>query len=172
MSGAAGRRAVSSWAAEDRLWYLDMVAHADGGFCTADTLPTALHRYDSLQWDQCILLEGDGYKQILDARGALWSDDKLGRWFETRSKPMVRLHQVIGQLCYGGRRAADGDVVSHICGNCNCIRAEHIIYQSKREDLLDKAYHKRFWRGCIRSKHMPKDMHISSPVSVIHAGPV
>ena len=44
---------------------------------------------------------------------------------------------------------------------------DNIIYQPKREDVLDKAYHKQFGRGCIRSKHMPKDVHISSPVSVI-----
>ena len=155
MSSASKRRAVTTWPAEDRRWYLDLVAQADGDFCMGDGVTSVLHRYDSLPWDQCIILKGDGQIRYTDTRDALWSDDQRGRWFETRTKPLRWLHIQIGQLCYGGVRCAKGEVVSHICGNCNCIRADHIVYQSRRADTLDRAHHKRFRPGCIRGEHDP-----------------
>lgn len=164
-------RAVTSWKADDRRWYLDLVAQAEGDFCSlaADGLPTnALDRYESLPWDRCILLAGDGESRRLDVNGALWSDDRHGRWFESRSKPLVWLHQRIGQMNRGDERpGGTGEVASHICGYCSCIRAEHIIYQPVREDRLDRAYHKAMGRGNIRPEHVPKHFAISSPVTVM-----
>lgn len=169
MRGAAQRSALVAWAADDRRWYLDLVAQSDGGFCSVDAVPNALHRCESMPWDQCILLEGDGDTRITDTRDALWSDDRHGRWFETRSKPLVWLHVQIGQLRYGGRRCANGEVASHICGSCHCIRLEHIVHQSVREDRLDRAHHKEY-PGSIRLEHVPKHLAaILSPVSVIGA---
>ena len=172
MSEAALKSAVAAWPAAERRWYLDMVAQADGDFDTADEVPTALHRYDSLPWDRCIILAGDGERQIFDTCGALWSTDLHGRWFETRTKPLVWLHVRIGQLGHhghvGGRPA--GLVASHICGHCDCIRAEHIIYQSLAEDRRDRSHHNSHGPGSIRSEHVPKHLKISSPVSVIGTG--
>ena len=172
-------RAVASWPAEERRWYLDLVAQADSDFCTTCTTEetsTALDRYETLPWDRCILLAGNGEARLLDVNGALWSDDRHGRWFESRSKPLVWLHQRIGQLNCGGQRPGQGpggtgEVASHICGNCCCIRAEHIVYQPVREDRLDRAHHKAVGRGNIRPEHMPKHLAISSssPVSVMAA---
>ena len=164
---------MAAWPAEERRWYLDLVAQADGDFCTSNEVSTALERYESLPWDRCIFLAGDGEERVSDLNGALWSDDKHGRWFKSRSKPLVWLHQRIGQLARGGRRPdGDGEVASHICGWCYCIRAEHIIYQSVREDRLDRAHHKAVGRGNIRPEHVPKPLEISSPVSVMGVGRV
>ena len=170
-------RAVASWPADERRWYLDLVAQADSDFCTTNEVSTSLEpldRYEALPWDRCILLAGDGEARLWDVNGALWSDDKHGRWFESRSKPLVWLHQRIGQLNRGDQRpggtGGTGEVASHICGYCCCIRAEHIKYQSVREDRLDRAHHKAAGRGNIRPVHMPKHLAISSPVSVMAAG--
>ena len=142
-----------------------MVAQAGGSVCTADRVKTVLDQYENLDWDKCILLTGDGEARIYDTNGALWSDDRHGRWFETRAKPLVWLHIRIGQLVYGVR--AHGQIVSHICGSCECIRAEHLVYQSVREDRLDRAHHMAVGRGKFRSVHVPKQLAISSPASPV-----
>ena len=164
---------MAAWPAAERRWYLDLIAQADGDFCTADGLSTPLDQYDSMPFDRCILLAGDGESRVSDVNDALWSDDRHGRWFQSRSKPLLWLHQKIGQLGCGGLRPVQkGEVASHICGNCHCIRAEHIVYQPVREDRLDRAHHKLHGRGSIRHEHMPKHLAISSPVSVIGVGRV
>lgn len=164
---------MAAWPAEDQRWFLDLVAQADGKFESTDGLSTALNRYESLPWDTCIILAGDGEARVSDVNGALWSDDRHGRWFESSSKPLRWLHQRIGQLGSGPQLPVkDGEVASHICGCCNCIRAEHIKYQAVCEDRLDRAHHRRVGRGNIRPEHVPKHLAISSPVSVMDVGRV
>ena len=168
MSQAQQRRNVAAWPAAERDWYLNLVAQADGDFGTVDEPSTALQRYEALPFDRCIILAGNRQDRVLDTNGALWSDDSNGRWFESRPKPLVWLHQRIGWLARGDEQLVEeGWVASHICGFCNCIRAEHIKYQSVREDRLDRAYHKAAGRGNIRPKHVPKHLVIESPVSVM-----
>lgn len=165
MAEAPRRRAVASWSADERAWYLDLVAQADGRFDTADEPSTALEQYEALPLDRCILLAGDGDTQLLDVNGDRWSDDRHGRWFQTRSKPLEWLHQRIGRLGLEEQRAVGrSEVASHICGWCHCIRAEHILYQPVREDRRDKAYHRVVGRGKIRPERMPKHLAISSPM--------
>ena len=171
MTHATLRSAVAAWPAAERRWYLDLVAQANGSLSTTDGGLTALERYESLPWDSCILLAGDGERRISDANGSMWSTDRHGRWFMTPSKKMLWLHQRIGQLGNGGSWPVGNRVVaSHICGYCHCIRAEHIIYQSVAGDRRDRSHHKLHGRGSFRPEHVPKHLAISSPVSVIGAG--
>ena len=174
MSKASRRRAVSAWTAEERRWYLDLVARADDHFHRVGEGASALERYEAMPWETCIILAGNGETRVSDINEALWSDDRHGRWFKSRSKPLAWLHQTIGRL---GRAAhlpvEKGEVASHICGCCSCIRAEHIVYQSVREDRLDRDYHhKAVGAGKIRPEHRPKTLEISSPTSVIAVGRV
>ena len=173
MAGAAERLALSAWHADDRRWYLDLVAQADDDFSSmpAAAVSTTLENYNALPWDQCILLVGDGERRVTDTVGSLWSDDRYGRWLETRTKPLVWLHVQIGNLIHGRQLCADGHVWSHVCGHCHCIRLEHIVSQSVRADRLDRAHHSEYGAGSIRPEHVPTHLVISSPVSVIGANP-
>jgi hypothetical protein len=168
MSQAKLRRDVAAWPADQRDWYLNLVAQADGGFGTVDELHGVLERYDALTFDRCIFLTDKGEDRVTDVNGELWGNDLDGRWFLSSSKPFEWLHRRIA--CLGGGGAlpvGKSEVASHICGYCFCIRAEHIKFQSKGEDVRDKRHHKAVGRGNIRPQHMPKHLVIESPVSVM-----
>lgn len=168
MSQAPRSRAVAAWPIEKRDWYLNLVAQADDSFGTVDDVSTCLERYNSLSFDRCIFLAGNGQRRVVDINGALWSDDRRGRWNLSRSKPLEWLHQHIARLArLDNHPVGKGEVASHICGFCNCIRAEHIKFQSKSEDILDMRHHEAVGAGSIRSEHVPKSLSMESPVSVM-----
>ena len=168
MPQATRSRAIAAWPAEERDWYLNLVAQADGTFGTVDELSTCLERHNSLSFDRCIFLAGNGHTRVVDINGDLWSDDRRGRWNSSRSKPLQWLHQRIARLArLDDQPVGKGEVASHICGYCYCIRAEHIKFQSKSEDILDMRHHNAVGAGSIRSVHVPKSLSIESPVSVM-----
>ena len=105
--------------------------------------------------DECLHMRG---KRALEGRledidGLLWSHDVSGRWFANINGQKVWLGRKIAGLRRGLRHGdLQGQHVprtlkgSHNCGNCDCIRWQHIKFQPKAEDVLDRDHHKRFGR--------------------------
>ena len=149
MTGAAEPIDYSTWDADERLWFADMVAKVDGGSASTEQAVAILAELKTRPWRDCLRLEGNGESRHADTRGEQWSDDRKGRWFKTKERKIVWLQHELGWLRY--RRARrQGEVTSHLCGFCDCIRLEHLVYQSVRDDRLDRAHHKRFLRGSFR----------------------
>lgn len=144
---SSGRGSIDS--REGRRWHADLLAKARR---VRVGCVDAHNRVESKLWfekNSCVRLKGNGVKQHTDTRGVLWSDDRYGRWFSRGDKGSLRLQSMLGELQYG-RPPADGEFICHICGWCDCIRLEHIRYQSKQEDRADRRHHRQFGRGTIR----------------------
>jgi hypothetical protein len=149
MSSGGGSINLRALSREANLWYADLLAKARGDRVGPAATLKAAERKLWYQKNSCVRLKGNGVKRHTDTRGVMWSDDRHGRWFCRGAKGSLRLQRMLGEFRYD-RPPADGELICHICGWCDCIRLEHIRYQSKREDLKDKRHHKRFGRGTIR----------------------
>ena len=149
MSAGDGSIDLRALSAQDRRWYADLRAKARGDRTGPANAHKAGQRKLRYQKNSCVRLKGNRVKRHTDTRGVLWSDDLAGRWFCRGAKGALRLQRVLGELRYG-RPPADDELVCHICGWCDCILLEHILYQSKQADTEDKRHHKRFGRGTIR----------------------
>ena len=138
--------------AADARWYADILAFAAGEKCSAHDTTTVLARFSDLPWTKCVRLMSDGQSDYFDANGVRWAADTKGRWHRTRGRPLFRLQQRLGHIRYHRYTLGphNDEFVSHICGFKDCLRLEHIKYQSKREDIADKRHHKRFGLGSIR----------------------
>ena len=138
---------------EDAAWYAKFVALTDGKRPSSINDPVAvpdiMDDIGNAPPTQCRRLIGDQHQRHRDSRGELWSDDRHGRWFKSTSKPIRWLQADLAHLRYG-HGPQDGEVISHICGFCDCIRLGHIKYQTKSEDKLDRKHHKRCGRGSFR----------------------
>ena len=148
----------AAWTAAEIAWYADIIAHCQGRSRESAAVSTVLE-LDEKPLDECLLMLGDAALdgRLEDSASQLWSHDRYGRWFAKVDGKMVWLQAKLGELRYrrAPRRAqnfADKDrgfaeVVSHICGNCSCIRLQHIRYQSKSEDCRDRAHHRAHGGG-------------------------
>ena len=167
MSLGGGWIRSAEWRAEDERWYADLIAQCDGVETSADApseAPSAvLARLNTRPWTECCHMIGndseDGW--YTDGAHQTWTADRKGRWSAKIAKKKVYLHHRVVQLQPNRARRAD-DVVSHICGNCDCVRLEHLRYQPKREDTRDNAHHKRVQRlaerGIVLCKIRPELM--------------
>ena len=149
MNNGGGAIDFSAWSGEEKHWYADLVAQADGERCSAAAAPAKLAVLNQLLWSECVLLEPNGVDRHADTRGILWSDDRTGRWFATVERKIVWLQRKLAALRYG-RPPADGELVCHTCGYCYCIRLGHIRYQSLSEDRKDRRHHALKGRGSFR----------------------
>ena len=141
----------SKWSAEEERWYAYLVAQCVGGRA-ADVAPSALlARLNTIPWTECCQMVGNASEDgsYTDTAQTRWTDDRKRRWHAKTGAKKEYLHHRIVQL-QPNRPRSGTDVVSHICGRCDCVRLEHIRYQSKREDTLDRAYHKRVKRSAER----------------------
>ena len=70
----------------------------------------------------------------------VWPRDRRGY------KTAVRLHRWLA-LCVHGAPPPRRTHASHVCGNALCVRASHIRWQTRRENLvLDRAFHRKHHR--------------------------
>ena len=118
MTTAGVPRDPAAWGAEDKRWYASLIAHCHGLDSTDDVLsppsPTITKPSDG-----CLQMAGEAEldDRVEDCNGRLWSTDQKGRWFATVDRKVRWLH--IELLRIGcGRRPGDGEVGSHLCGNC------------------------------------------------------
>ena len=172
--------------AEELQWYADFVAHCNGQdrAATAASPLSAVQELDAQPLNECLLMHGldhlDG--RFRDSTSQLWSHDQYGRWFTKVDQKMVWLQSKLAELRYrrGPRRAKKtrasksdlSECVSHICGNCGCIRLQHIRYQSKSEDALDRAHHSAPGSGIrpdLLAQITPKPIQNSSDFSDLPA---
>ena len=153
MIGGDAQLKPAAWQAADLLWYADFIAH-----CTGQTRDppdaSAVLELDAQPFEQCLRMTGDDDLdgRFEDSASQLWSNDRHGRWFAKIDKKMAWLQGTLAQLRYargprtvqrrGETKSAAIEVVSHICGNCDCIRLQHIRYQPKSEDTRDRAHHR------------------------------
>ena len=167
MSVVGGWLDMSAWDAADVSWYADLVAHAQGQWCAPSEGHDVLKALNQRPWKDCLLMKGahlDGRYE--DTNHQLWSDDRKGRWSSKVAGQKVYLHHRIAQL-QPSRARRDGDVVSHVCGNCECIRLEHIRYQTPAEDILDRRHCSKRQRREIRPD---STIHTHAECSVAAAG--
>ena len=147
MSEGGGWIDSCKWSTEDERWYAGLIAQCVGGH-TADVAPSALlASLNTVPWTTCCQMVGNASEDgsYTDSAQTRWTDDRKQRWHAKNGAKKVYLHHRVVQL-QPNRPRSGTDVVSHICGHCDCVRLEHIRYQSKREDTLDRAYHKRVKR--------------------------
>lgn len=150
MDGRGGWLDLPAWRAADQRWYASMMAHAQGSWCAPEEAHDVLEALNRKPWKECVFMKGahlDGRYE--DSNHQLWSDDRFGRWSSKISGKKVYLHHRILEL-QPNRARRDGDVVSHICGHCDCIRLEHINYQTAAEDILDRRHCTKRQRREIR----------------------
>lgn len=151
MDGRGGWLDLAAWSAADKHWYADLVAHCQGSWCAPEEADTVLEALNQRPWQECLHMAGgqlDGrYEDIREDR---WAADSKGRWSAQISGKKVFLHHAIAQLQSDGMRHK-GDVGSHLCGFCDCVRLEHIKFQPRAEDIRDEWHHSRGMRGEIRS---------------------
>ena len=141
---------------EDALWYGSLIAHCRG---VHPSDADALHELDALNrmpWTSCLRLIGDQSEacKYEDTREHTWSDDSKGRWSAQIGTKKVFLHHRVASIQLHGRAGQYGDVVSHICGHCDCIRWEHIRFQPKGDDIKDRRYHSKRKAGDIRPEFL------------------
>ena len=145
-----------AWNAADVHWYAHLVAHVQQQEFTADAATDVLDQLNARPWTECLRLIGDQTEACIytDTVQQKWYDDRKGRWSAKVSGDKVFLHHRVVQLQPNRTRLA-GDKVSHICGHCDCIRLEHIRYQTAAEDILDRRYHQGGRKGEIRPQTCP-----------------
>ena len=147
----------AAWTAEDQRWYADLVMQCmqPNQSRAAINVPAVLRQLDEMPLDRCLKMRGrvtlEG--RLKDIDGLLWSPGDSGRWFANFNGKKVWLGRKLAGLRRGLRH---GDVQgqhvpstlkgSHNCGHCDCIRWQHVRYQPKSEDVLDREHHKRFGR--------------------------
>ena len=157
MTPADANIGPAAWTAEDQRWYADLVMQCmqPNQSRAAINVPAVLRQLDEMPLDRCLKMRGrvtlDG--RLEDSAHILWSHDRFGRWFANINGQKVWLRRKLAGLRKGMRH---GDVHSqhvpstlkgsHNCGNCDCIRWQHVRFQSKSEDVLDREHHKRFGR--------------------------
>jgi len=142
---------ASVLSAADARWYADLAAQCTPLKSSLEQPLAVLAEINLLPWTKCLHMVGDASEDgaYIDSKQQRWSDDRKGRWSGKISKNKAYLHHRVVQLQQHeqpNRPRLASDVVSHLCGNCDCVRWEHIRYQSKREDTLDNAHHKRVKR--------------------------
>ena len=159
-------RDPSAWNAEDQRWYASLVAYCNG-FGHQQTVQTALAQMSQKPWSECMCMVGDAALdyRVEDCRGRMWSTAQTGRWFATVDRKVVWLQRELLRIgC--GQLPREGEVVSHLCGNCDCIRWQHLRVQSRSEDARDRIHHKARGKGKMRPRaHVPE-----SPVTMPNPG--
>ena len=159
----------AAWSAADRHWYADLLLHCSGGSCAANEATAVLDRLNLQPWTRCLRLIGYQSEdcRYVDTAGQAWLDDRKGRWSAQMGEKKAWLHHRIAEL-QPNRLHADGDVGSHICGFCDCVRLEHIRYQPASEDILDRRHHAAHGQGSIRPEHHPMcDVPMSPTVETV-----
>ena len=161
-------REPAAWGAQQQRWYASLVAQCDGidGIDSTAAVPTVLATASAKPITECLFMVGDAHldDRVEDSDGQLWSADRNGRWFTTVKRKKVWLQRQLVWIGYG-RLPRGNECVSHICGNCSCIRAQHLRIQSRSEDASDRVYHRAGKRGQIR----PREHALESPVPTCHA---
>ena len=150
MSGGDEGRGPAAWTAKKQRWYADLVVQ-----CMAPkksraainfNVPAVLGQLDEMPLDACVLMRG---KRTLDGRckdsaQVMWSHDRHGRWFARIDGEMVWLGRKLARLRYGRAHIPSELEASHNCGNCDCTRWQHVRFQPRSEDVLDREHHQRY----------------------------
>lgn len=145
-----------AWSAQQQRWYASLVAHCQDGFDSSHDVPTVLAALSAKPSSECLQMAGDASLdgRVEDCDQQLWSSDLNGRWFKTVDRKVVWLHRELVRMLHG-RLPLGGEVASHLCGFCGCIRVQHLRIQSRREDSLDRSYHRAHGRGRLRPRKRP-----------------
>lgn len=138
-------REPAAWGAADQRWYAEMVVQCMGTGESHDAIdvPTVLAQVAAMPVDECLHMCGDAGldNRFEDSAHTLWSHDRHGRWFANLNGQKQWLGPKLAALCYGPVHVPSELKASHICGHCDCIRWQHIRFQSRREDVLDREHH-------------------------------
>ena len=155
MSAGDAQPGPAAMSAAEQRWYADFVMHCMEATDATDAA-AVLASLDKRPFNECLHMRGDADLdgRYEDSAHQLWSHDRYGRWFTTEGRKIVWLQRRLARLRYRREPHAD-EVVSHICGNCGCIRLQHLKYQSRGEDKRDSQHHRSFGSGLIRSVHLP-----------------
>ena len=159
MTGTDEQRVSAVCSAREQRWYNDLIQHAETvSVPTVDDPPTAK------PVESCLLMRGDATLdgRVEDINGDLWSDDLKGRWFATIDRKKVWLHHRLAWI-QDQREPRAMEVVSHLCGFCDCVRLQHIRIQPKSEDVLDRIHHRAHGPGHVRPRKRAPESPLTGP---------
>ena len=166
MATANESRDPAAWEADQQRWYLSLVAHCHDvqGVHNVPDMPNVLAALSAWPLTECLYMVGDPEFEgrVEDINHQLWSEDQKGRWFATVQRKKVWLQRELVRIGYGHLPRAD-EVVSHICGNCGCIRSQHLRIQSRSEDARDRVHHRAHGTGQIRCTKRPPNSPVTAP---------
>ena len=138
-------RGPAAWAVEEQRWYADMVVHstAPKQHRRANDTSTILEQLEAKPVNQCVLMRGKATLQgrFKDSAHVMWSHDRHGRWFAKINGQTVWLGCKLARLRHGRAPVPSDLKASHLCGHKGCVRWQHLRFQSKREDVLDREHH-------------------------------
>lgn len=148
MSGGDAACGPAAWAAEDQRWYADLVVQcmAPKQSRAAINVPAVVDRLAAMPLDQCVHMRGKRTLEgrLEDSHHVMWSHDRHGRWFAKIDGQTVWLGRKLARLRHG-RAPVPSDLkaslASHNCGHKDCVRWQHIRFQSRSEDVLDREHH-------------------------------
>ena len=153
MSGGDGGCGPATWTADEQRWYAELVVQcmAPKQSRAAINVPTVVGQLGAMPLDECIHMRGnatlDG--RFKDSADVMWSHDRYGRWFAKVNGQTVWLGCKIARLRYGRAHVPCDLKASHNCGHKDCVRWQHIRFQTKREDVLDREHHE-LYPGVLR----------------------
>ena len=149
MSGGDAGCGPAACTADEQRWYADLVVQcmAPKQSRAAINVPRVLGQLESMPLDECVQMRGKATLQgrLEDSDHLLWSHDRHGRWFANidgqSGTEIVWLGRKLARLRHGRAPVASGLKASHNCGHKGCVRWQHVRFQSRREDVLDREHH-------------------------------
>ena len=148
MSGDDEGCGPAAWTAKEQRWYAELLVQ-----CMAPkqsradiNVPRVLGQLAAMPLDECVQMRGKASLQgrFKDSADLLWSHDRHGRWFAKINGKTVWLGRKLARLRHGGAPIPSDLKASHNCGHKGCVRWQHVRFQSKREDVLDREHHELY----------------------------
>ena len=164
MSGDDTGCGPAAWTAEDQRWYAELVVwcQAPKQSRAAINVPAVLDQLAAMPLDECLHMRGKAALagRFKDSDHLLWSHDRHGRWFTKVNGKMLWLGRKLARLRHGREPDPSTNKGSHNCGNCDCIRWQHIRFQSRSEDVRDREHH-QLHPGVLRPEI--RALHVHDP---------
>ena len=145
MSGDDAGCDPAAWTAKEQRWYAELLVQCMAPKQSRATInvPRVLGQLAAMPLEECVYMRGKASLQgrFKDSADLLWSHDRHGRWFAKVNGKTVWLGRKLARLRHGGAPIPSDLKASHNCGHKGCVRWQHVRFQSKREDVLDREHH-------------------------------
>ena len=132
MSGGDAGCGPAAWTAKEQRWYAELLVQCMAPKQSRATVdvPRVLGQLAAMPLDECVLMRGKATLQgrFKDSDRVLWSHDRHGRWFAKIKGQKVWLGRKLAALRYGRAPIPSDLKACHNCGNCDCVRWQHVRF--------------------------------------------